>query len=279
MYTCTVFFPGYNVVSEVLREEIGPAYHHTHLSSSCSTDSTAELLHPVPPSCLPLLHPHSTHRHSSHTPPSLTITSLTCSTITEDPSTTEPAALRRGFHKKTNTATGEALSHGGPPRTKEHPEPADTYVLSTSTSPPSTPPPPQRQLLSSPLHHSTPRTMAARSRMVPDHNSHAHIPPSQRYIYTGTQFLSLCSVHVTFQGQCHDVHVYTLPFLKGVYSSSDESHDCYCPCFPSPHNCPSSPPHISSLLPSTHPHTSSLLPSPPSPHGHRELCQSNTRRG
>lgn len=58
----------------VSEDELGSTHCHTHLSSSYSTESTAELLRSVPPS------------HRPNHPPSLTITSLTCSTIDQSQS-------------------------------------------------------------------------------------------------------------------------------------------------------------------------------------------------
>ena len=130
-------------MSEVLQEELGPSHSHTHFSSSYSTESTAEILRPVPPS--PPLHCHPSHPHN---PPSLTVASLTCSTI-------EPSEM-------------EGPPTGGPQGSAGGPVgPA-----------PFTPPPSQKQLLQSPLHHSTPRPHPTRSRIQSFPLARANLPPA-----------------------------------------------------------------------------------------------------
>ena len=172
-------------MSEVLQEELGHTHYHTH---SYLTNSTGEILRPVPRPHLPLP---ASHPHSSQPPPSLTITSLTSTTITEQPPP-EPAA----YEESTITYVPPGAEKG-PPGGEEQPlRPVErrgvrNEAQSTSPSPPSTPPPSQRQhqLFSSPLHHSTPRTMAARSRLYPDppppitsHTPSTSSHPLSRYI-------------------------------------------------------------------------------------------------
>ncbi|CAI7990495.1 Centrosomal protein of 95 kDa [Geodia barretti] len=118
----------------VLQDEIGDsAQHHTLFSSSYSTNSTAELLRPVPP----------VHIYHLTPPPSLTIMSLTPSTI--DQSETAPP-------------TGEGVGTDNSSSTWR----SSKGQLAT----PSTPPP-ETRLLNSPLHHSTPRPHPSRSRIPP----------------------------------------------------------------------------------------------------------------
>lgn len=145
-------------MSEVLQEELGSTCCHTHFSHSNSTD---EILRPVPQPRLPLTQPHP--------PPSLTITSLTSSTITEPEHEESTISYIPPGGGEGRLAEGQGISED------------------KSTSP-FTPPPSQRQqqLFSSPLHHSTPRTMAARSRMFPNHTRHTPSTsshPVSRYIY------------------------------------------------------------------------------------------------
>lgn len=146
-------FPGLGIVSEVLQEELDSTYYHTHFSNS-----TGEILCPVPQSHLPLA---QLHPHSSHPPPSLTITSLTSSTITEPK------------HEESTILLGGGEGQG---------------VSEAKSTSPSTPPSSQRQqqLFNSPLHHSTPRTMAARSRVFPipsRHTPSTSSHPISRYTY------------------------------------------------------------------------------------------------
>lgn len=144
--------PGLSVVSELIREELG------------STDSTADLLRPVPRPRLPFLSHFSSQNSSSLTPPqpsptpSLTITSLTSNSVTsEQPGT---VVLER---------------EGERPRPPHHGDRERELAHSPPSSPPSTPPLSHRRLLSSPLHHSTPHT-STKSRVFPDHTQ--TVPPS-----------------------------------------------------------------------------------------------------
>jgi hypothetical protein len=128
-----------NLLSEqglgiVLQEEFGDsAQHHTLFSSSYSTNSTAELLRPVPP----------VHTHHLTPPPSLSVMSLTPSTIDQS-ETTPPTGEGVGTENSSSTWRS---SKG---------------QLTT----PSTPPP-ETRLFNSPLHHSTPRPHPSRSRIPP----------------------------------------------------------------------------------------------------------------
>lgn len=181
VHVCVEIFPGLSIVSEVLQEELGPAHSHTHFSHSYSTDSTAELLRPVPRSHLPLLHPPlPSHSHSSHSPPSLTITSLTCSTIAEQPSPAEPAAFEERTVSSGETSVLPRAGEGAPDRTEQPVGPkigqAGSETVAHTTPPPSTPPLSQKRLLSSPLHHSTPRTLVSRSRVFPGRDTVRHTP-------------------------------------------------------------------------------------------------------
>lgn len=167
-------------MSEVLREKLGHTHCHTHFSHSYSTNSTEEILRPVSQPHLPL---HMSHPHSSQPPPSLTITSLTSSTLTEHPAP-EPAA----YEESTITCVPPGAEEGPLGRGEQPLHFVERQGIpnaqSTSPSSPSTPPSSQRQpLFSSPLHHSTPRTMAARSRLCPDPPPPTTSHPLTRYMY------------------------------------------------------------------------------------------------
>ena len=55
-----LFLSGFSVISEVLHEELGPTPPHTQHSSTTDSNSTTELLRPVPPLPIPLTAPATT---------------------------------------------------------------------------------------------------------------------------------------------------------------------------------------------------------------------------
>ena len=140
-------------MSELIREELG------------STDSTADLLQPVPRARLPHLSHFLSRNSSSLTPPhpsptpSLTITSLTSSSVTSE----QPGTVVLGREGESSGRPHQG--DGG----------REDLAPSPPSSPPSTPPLSHRRLLSSPLHHSTPHT-STKSRVFPTHTQ--TVPPS-----------------------------------------------------------------------------------------------------
>ena len=152
------------MISEVIREELGPSTSH-------STNSTAELLRPVPRARLPWEGPRP--------PPPADSSSTTAgppSTLHTTSSYSEVGLTGDAHHPKNATAASRGdrikTSQAGP--SVVIPSGSSTE---SSPSPISSPPPPlhtppisplhRRQLLSSPLHHSTPH-LNTRSRIFRD---------------------------------------------------------------------------------------------------------------
>ena len=162
------------MIFEVLHEEL----RRGHKQESTDTDSTTELLRPVPSARLPSRVAQMTalqdnnqglgaERHSSsHTtnsssqPPSLSVSNI--HTTATDISSSSSHEARRMISQ-----VGEPTDRRG---TVSVPSDAVTAV-STSTQPHTPPQSPhhQRHLLKSPLHHSTPHT-STRSRVFCDQN-------------------------------------------------------------------------------------------------------------
>lgn len=176
IFFLTLCSPGYSVISEVIREELGP-------SLSMATDSTAELLRPVPRARVPRMArpPHTWWEDSSISSMTAPSSSLQTSSSGHDP--------RRESTPASSDETGEVYV-GRPPQleitalTSSDTDTLDCQVIrhqppivvpSSSPverrpSPPSTPP--HQRLHVSPLHHSTPHT-STRSRVFGNHH-----PPS-----------------------------------------------------------------------------------------------------
>ena len=161
VYLC---FSGLSVISEVIREELGP-------SSSRSTNSTTELLRPVPRARLPWERPRP--------PPPANSSSTTAgppSTLHTSSSYSEVGLTADTHHLKNATvASGGDCTKTGQTRLPVAVPSGSSTEL--SRSPITSPPPPlhtppvsplhRRQLLSSPLHHSTPH-LTTRSRIFRD---------------------------------------------------------------------------------------------------------------
>lgn len=156
-----LWFSGLSVISEVIREELGP-------SSSRSTNSTAELLRPVPKARLPWERPCP--------PPPANSSSTTAgppSTLHTSSSYSEVGLTGDTHHLK----NAPVASSSDCTKTGQTRPPLAVPSGELSRSPITSPPPPLHtppvsplhrcQLLSSPLHHSTPH-LTTRSRIFRD---------------------------------------------------------------------------------------------------------------
>ena len=168
---------GMSVISEVLREELCRSSH------SAVTDSTTELLKPVPVATLPTgvltttdRHPHGQKEHRDN------LSNVSLQKNEESSSaTSQPPSLTISTLHSTSTEASSCHYHGAPPSeamaagqaktaidSKMNFVPSGESSIGTTPSPKLHTPPqsPRQQRQLSPLHHSTPHS-STRSRLFP----------------------------------------------------------------------------------------------------------------